>query len=220
MKVGTSLNIKVIDQAEVDDEKLPRYRSKIIDRTDNEIMIDYPVSTDEYIDLPIQKDSEVKIEYIDQGNVYSFTAKVKRIIKSPLMSFVLDIPNKDEIVKIQRREYVRINTDVNVAVHGLDRSFTPFITVTQDISGGGTAIIVPQDVSLEDGEMLLLFLVLKSKYSDYVYKKVKAEVIRSTTVNDVRLTSLRFHFEHENNRQAIIKYCFEIQRERLKENFI
>lgn len=218
MKVGTSLIITILNQS--DEKNTQRYRSKILDRTDKKLIIGNPVDQNEYVDLPITTGTLVQIEYIDHGNVYTFTAEVKRLIQSPIWSFVIDIPEKEEITKIQRREYVRIDTDVNVAVYGIDRSFPPFITVTQDISGGGTAIIVPKGIDLKEGEKVMLYLVLKSKYSDYVYIKTKAEVIRSTTVNEIRITSLKFHFENENDRQAVIKYCFEIQRERLKENIL
>ena len=218
MKVGTSLSISI--ENNFNEQSSPRYRSKVIDIKNEELIIDYPIDHDEYLELPIRKDTPLYIESIDQGNVYSFTTKVKRLIQSPISSFAIDIPDKNEIQKIQRREYVRINTDVNIAVHGIDHAFPPFITVTQDISGGGTAIITPKGVDLREGEMVKLYLVLKSKYSDYVYLKTKAEVIRSTTINEVRITSLKFHFTNENDRQLVVKYCFEIQRERLKENML
>jgi len=218
VKVGTAVSIKFASGS--NDKNMVRYRSKVLDRNEKVLIIGYPVNEQLYVELPFKEGDEVKIEYIDKGNVYSFQSKVKRLIKSPFMSFVIDIPNKDEIKRIQRREYVRINTDVNVAVHGIDRNFPPFITVTHDISGGGAAIITPKGISLQDGEMVMLYLVLKSKYSDYVYIKTKAEVIRSQVINDVRMTSLKFHFKEEKERQAVIKYCFEIQRERLKENLM
>lgn len=192
------------------------YRSKIIDQIDGEIIIDYPVDIEQYLDLPILPQKNIKIEYLDKGNVFSFNTIVKRLIRSPILSLVIDIPDENEIKKIQRREYVRINTDVNIAVHSLNNTFSPFSTVTQDISGGGAALIIPHNISLKEGEMVLLYLVLKSSYSDFEYIKTKAEIIRTTTLNGVRSTSLKFHYFDEKDQQKIIKYCFEVQREKLK----
>ena len=196
------------------------YRSKIIDLNEKELIIDYPVNIDEYLELPITANCVVGIEYVTNGNVYTFLAKVIRIINSPVTAFAIGIPKNDHIKKIQRREYVRINTDVNVAVHNISSTFQPFITVTRDISGGGVAIIIPRNIILVEGEMVQLYLVLKSTYSDFEYVTTKGEIIRTTIENHVRTTSLKFHFYNENDRQKIIKYCFEIQREKLKRQIL
>lgn len=218
VEVGTSVTI-ALGQHSKEGGQIS-YRSKIIDRNESELIIDYPVNIDDYLQLPIRTNQVVDIEYITKGSVYKFPAKIIRIIESPIESFVINVPNEADITKIQRREYVRINVDVNVAVHSINDSFTPFITVTQDISGGGLAIITPDNITLSEGEKVDLYLVLKSKYSDFVYLRVEGEIIRTTVYNGVRSTSLRFHFDDERDRQKIIKYCFEIQREKLKRQIL
>lgn len=218
MEIGTSVTIALRQQS--NDASQISYRSKVIDRNETELIIDYPVDPEQYVQLPIRKNHTIDIEYVTKGSVYKFPAKVIRVNNSPIVSFAINIPDQDNITKIQRREYVRINIDVNVAVHSEKKLFTPFISVTQDISGGGLAIITPRNVTLTEGEKVNLYLVLKSTYSDYVYLKTKGEVIRTTVFNEVRSTSLRFLFDDEKDRQKIIKYCFEIQREKLKRNIL
>lgn len=218
MDIGTSLTITLQNHFGYDEAVT--YRSKVIDRYHTEVIIDYPINKNEYIDLPIRTNSTVGIEYISKGSVFKFSAKVIRILESPIMSFVIEMPSEEKITRIQRREYVRINIDVDVAVHSKTNVFKPFTTVTRDISGGGTAIIVPDNITLTDGEIVELYLVLKSKYSDFHYIKTTAEMIRTTIYNDVRSASLRFHFEDERERQKVIKYCFDIQREKLKRQIL
>lgn len=218
MEVGTQVTI-TLPQFSNNDEVIT-YRSKIIDRNNNELIIDYPVDKEQYLQLPIRTNHTVEIEYVTKGSVYKFPAKVLRVLETPLMSFVINVPNDANVTKIQRREFVRINIDVNVAVHRSVEKSNPFITVTRDISGGGLAIITPNNVSLKEGEMVDLYLVLKSEYSDYVYVTTKGEIIRTTINNEVRSTSLRFHFDDEKDRQKIIKYCFEVQREKLKRQIL
>lgn len=214
MDIGVSLTITLPKQHK--DEEQITYRSKIIDRNDSEIIIDYPVDQTEYIELPIRTNSTIGIEYIAKGSVYKFQAKVTRLIDAPIMSFAIDMPEKDEITRIQRRQYVRINIDVDVAVHYINSTSTPFTTVTNDISGGGASIVVPNDLTLSSGEIVQLYIVLRSKYSPVNYIKTKAEVIRTTVSNEVRRASLKFQIEDEKERQDIIRYCFEVQREKLK----
>lgn len=214
MEIGTSLTITLASNLNLGGAKT--CRSKVVDLNAEELMIDYPMNREKYIGLPIQVNHTVEIEYIVQGSVLKFPAKVKRIVESPLMAFVIDKPTADIITKIQRREYVRINIDVDVAIHSISENFTPFTTVTRDISGGGMAIVSPLNVALSNNEIVDLYFVLKSKYSDFHYIKTRAEIIRTTFLNEVRHTSLRFEFDDERKRQKVIKYCFEIQREKLK----
>src|SRR5699024_7499482 len=192
------------------------YRSKVIDLNEAEMTIDYPMNKEEYIGLPIQVNHTVEIEYIAQGSVLKFPANVKRIVESPLMAFVIDKQTSDIITKIKRREYVRINIDSDVAIHSISKTFAPFTTVTRDISGGGMAIVTPSHLSLTNHEIVNLYFVLKSEYSKIQYIKTEAEIIRTTFLNEVQHTSLRFDFDDERKRQTVIKYCFEIQREKLK----
>jgi len=214
MKVGTSLTI-VLRKKATRKESI-KYRSKVIDRTNGELLIDYPVDPALYADLPIKPNDRISIEYISKGSVNTFTTTVKRIVQSPLLSFVISIPEEDKIERIQRREYVRVMFDVDTAIHSLDHSFTPFTTVTRDISGGGMLIITPPNVALKEGEKVKTYLVLKSKTTDYKYIKTKAEIIRTMVENKITFTSLKFHFDNERERQQLIEFCFAIQREDLK----
>lgn len=214
MDIGTSLMITLANNLNTDGPKT--YRSKVIDLNETEMMIDYPMNKEEYIGLPIQVNHIVEIEYIAQGSVMKFPANVKRIVESPLLAFVIDRPTSNIITKIQRREYVRINIDVDVAIHSISETFAPFTTVTRDISGGGMAVVTPGQISLINNEVVDVYFVLKSRYSDIQYIKTEAEIIRTTFLNELQHTSLRFNFDDERKRQTVIKYCFEIQREKLK----
>ena len=40
-------------------------------------------------------------------------------------------------MKIQRSQFVRIETAVDVAIHPMNREFEPFTAMTEDISAGG-----------------------------------------------------------------------------------
>lgn len=213
MDIGLVLRLTLNGKQSHQEKKT--YRSKVIDRRLNEIMIAYPTSQG-IEKFPIKENSLLTIEFIDKGSVFKFETKVLRIEKDPIQSFVIRKPDKHELTKIQRRQYVRIRDNVDLAVHSPENRFPPFTSVTVDISGGGLAMIVPRDLEIFDGEIVKLYIVLKSSYSDFVYIKTKAEVIRSVIINEVRQVAVRFHLIHEQDRQKIIKYCFEKQREALQ----
>lgn len=214
MEVGTSLTI-TLHKGNAQDKPVT-YRSKVIDRTEEYLYIDYPVNPRDYVQLPIRPKDRLTIEYVSKGSVNSFTTTVKQIIESSLIAFVIPVPKEEEIKRIQRREYVRVLVDLDTAIHSLDGSFEPFTTITRDISGGGMLIITPKHVELAEGTMVEVYLVLKSKTTDYKYIKTKAEVIRTTLENDITFTSFKYHFADERERQQVIEFCFTVQREELK----
>lgn len=216
MKVGTALTISIGN----DEAERKIYRTKLMDITDDRWIIDYPLSANPEQTRPIRKNAEITIDYIDKGNVYTFKTVVVDIIEGANLVFVIPKPQKEDITKIQRREFVRIETDEDVAVYSANDTFEPFTTVTQDISGGGACIILPKNVELKVKDLLQLFIVLRSPYSDYQYIEVPAEVVRTGTRNEVRTASLKFLFNDDQLQQKIIKHCFELQRQMLQQNMM
>lgn len=215
MKVGTSLTIS-IGQG----EDMNIYRCKLIDLKDDNWIIDYPLSSNPENVIALYRNTKISVDFIDKGNVFTFESVVKDIQHKPIHSFVIPAPKEEQLNKIQRREFVRIDTDTDVAVYSEDHSFSPFVTVTQDISGGGAAIIVPKNINLDDNSPLKLYLVLRSPYSQYEYIEMPAEVVRTMTRNEVKTASLRFLIDDRNKQQKIIKYCFEIQRQAIQQNML
>lgn len=196
------------------------YRCKVIDIDQDKLIIDYPIEVGSNSLSRIQPNSKLTVDYIDKGTVYKFHTTVSELIQKPLMAFTILKPNEDSIQKIQRREYVRIETNTDLAVHSGEKMFSPFITVTQDISGGGASIILPEKITLKDSSVVDLYVVLKSKYSDFDYLQTSAEIVRTTVENGVRSASIKFLFDDERDRQRVIKYCFEIQRQNLKQHIL
>lgn len=217
MKVGTSLTITMLSRL---DKETDAFHCKIIDIVNRYLVIDYPVDLQANQPIPIKLNSNIQIEFMEKGNIYRFNTVVTKLEHSPLLAFLVPIPEMEQIKKIQRRKYVRIEFDADVAVHGSDLKFHPFTTVTKDISGGGMAIILPPHTTLEGINEVEVYLVLKSTYSDFKYIHTRAKIIRITCVNEVKIASVKFLFSDEHKRQKIINYCFEIQREQLKQQLL
>lgn len=217
MKVGTSLVITIYSKQ---NKETDTYHCKIVDITNSHLVIDYPLSLQINRPIPIRESSDLQIEFMEKGSVYQFNSVVTKLVQSPFPAFLIPLPKMKQMNKVQRREYVRIEYATDVAIHGLNDNFQPFTTVTKDISGGGIAIILPHDATLEGIEEIEVFLVLKSTYSDFEYIHTRARVIRTMSMNGVRVASVKFLITNEQKRQKIIKYCFEIQREQLKQQLL
>jgi c-di-GMP-binding flagellar brake protein YcgR len=50
------------------------------------------------------------------------------------------LPEAKTFVKIQRRQFVRLDVILDTAIHPEHSEFTPFLALTEDISAGGASI--------------------------------------------------------------------------------
>src|SRR5699024_1112810 len=88
------------------------------------------------------------------------------------------ISKEGDLEKIQRRQFVRIKTAVDVAISSSNNSFSPFTTVTTDISAGGVSIIIPKEQNLKSKLPCDLTLALHGSTKEQQYINVKGEIIR------------------------------------------
>ncbi|MGM9927709.1 MAG: flagellar brake protein [Bacillus sp. (in: firmicutes)] len=124
-------------------------------------------------------------------------------------------PKKEEHVKVQQREYVRVESPVDVAIHSVDNTFTPFTTVTEDISAGGAAVFVPQNLKFETDKMISAVFVLPVKTGGISYIKVNCLVVRLVEFENrtKNILAVKFVDIQDDERQMIIRFCFERQLE-------
>lgn len=125
----------------------------------------------------------------------------------------LALPEKSSVKRIQRREFVRVDTGVDIAIHCPIDSFLPFTSITKDISGGGASIIIPEEMEIANNTRVDLYFVLKSLNSDYQYVKSTANVVLTRKEHNLKTISVQFLSSDERTQQRIVLYCFDKQRE-------
>ncbi len=209
LKPGTELMIEIKNQ-----QKVIKCRSKIADLNNGSILIYYPVDSVTNKTLYVKTGSRLNISFTgDQDQPYQFTAVVtgqRKKLKVPLL--IITKPEKEEIKRIQRRDFVRVNWTVDVAVHPLHGEFKPFVTVTDDISAGGASILVPKNLPLYPGQQLICWFVLLRKTGKYNYLKLRCEIIRISGMNVKRnLMSVKFLDKSAKDEQNLLQFCYETQ---------
>lgn len=157
--------------------------------------------------------TEVTIIFTDDRGLFRFNTMIVKRIKKPTLALVIPRPKKSDLEKVQRRGYVRIKTDIDIAIHAKKENVQPIISVTIDVSGGRTSIFIPDATTFEEEEIITLYLVLHSKECGIQYVKTDARVIRYVTFNKVPIISVEFNLDDEREREKIIQYCFDIERE-------
>ncbi|HLQ97270.1 MAG TPA: flagellar brake domain-containing protein [Candidatus Dormibacteraeota bacterium] len=211
MEIGNKLNLFIKD---FESEKMIEYRCTIIGIDHDCLLIDYPIHKETQRTGFFPNGTVLLATYIDQDkNLYQFRTKIQKRITLTIPGLAIDIPKKEEIKQIQRREYVRIMTAVDIAIHPIDDSFSPFTTVTNDISGGGMSIIIPHKIKLKEKQTVIFTMVLHLK-SKIKYVHLQGEIIRIYQQNkEFRTASIRFISITDKIRQLIIQFVFEKQRE-------
>ncbi len=127
-----------------------KYRCKLVEKNGEQLFIDYPVNMTTGKTVFLLDGTQLKATFVGKDNtIYLFETEVKGRTKQNIPMIVLSFPEEEDLVRIQRRQYVRVDTSVDVAIQPINGEFDPFVTVTSDISAGGAAIILPLKKSLE-----------------------------------------------------------------------
>lgn len=194
-----------------------QYTSKLMEYNKKYLFITYPTHSRKSTTAFVPDGEKVFVSIVADNNiVYEFTTEVlgrKRIKKVPVL--YLRMPHTSEIRKIQRRQYVRVDSKLDVAVYPAAEHKEPLITRSVDISGGGLAVVAKNDGGFEPGEPVQLTIVLPFKSDHYEYVDCPGEIIRYFTDKhhpDPRI-SIKFTDIKDEDREKIIKFIFEKQLE-------
>ncbi|MFS0781361.1 flagellar brake protein [Bacillus sp. 1P06AnD] len=196
-----------------------KYQSKILEMSNGCVYIDYPqnMATKKTAFLP--DGITLKASYVDETeNAFWFQTEVLGKRKSTIPMIQLSLPPKETHNKIQRREFVRIETNIDAAVHSPNHAFPPFTTVTEDISAGGAAILVPKEIKVEENSRATIWLVLPAKGGSIHYVKVDSQVVRliEQPAGRYNVMTMQFNEIPDKERQQLIRFCFEKQLEQRK----
>lgn len=197
-KLEVNNNIEIYE-----DDKV--YKSRIQSVNDKEIYIDIPLHNNEYLILN-KGDNIHLIKYGNEGSVYELSCKViDRKIEGNIRLYRLSEPY--DIKKIQRRNYVRVETIRGIKCFRKDEEFNALIL---DLSGGGMKI--KSNKKLEMDEEIVSFI--KTDDGEFM---VKGKIIRveETSFNQYSL-GIEFVDIEERTREKIIKLVFSIMRKQME----
>lgn len=208
MKIGSLLTLELKYS-----DKYERFRCKLVERKGQYLYIDYPINIETKKTAFFIDGTQLKCSFVaEDGSVYLFESETIGRVRQNIPMIILSYPGDEQLIKIQRRQYVRVETAVDVAVHPTNFEFKPFVTVTDDISAGGAAIITTNTLKLEQGTSLSAWLVLPMQIGEYFYFKFNAKVVRVIPLDDLHhKVSLQFTDVTPHERQALLRFCFDRQ---------
>ncbi|MCL6585913.1 MAG: flagellar brake domain-containing protein [Anoxybacillus sp.] len=212
LKIGDMIILESRNEKEVHE-----YRSKVTEIFADRIHIDYPVNKKTGKTVYLINGMQFKASFVGKDEcLYLFDTEVTGKVREPIPTVVLSYPGDEKLVRIQRRQYVRVEAAVDIAIHPLNGEFLPFATITTDISAGGAAIVLPEKAStILPGTVVDAWVVLRMKSGDYHYIKVPSKIIRVFPVegSHVHKASIQFLEMEPKERVLFIRYSFERQLE-------
>lgn len=158
--------------------------------------------------LIIENGTVVTVNFHDEAiGLCTFTSK---IYKHTNEMFCIEKPAEDQIKRVQRRRYFRVNVLEDVELFKQKNKDTNQVEVikafTHDISGGGLAFLTPEK-SVETNEVVdgMIHLKLKNKQLEIKFTGKIVRVIQQE--NNVYKSSLQFLDMSESVRSELIHYC-------------
>lgn len=204
-----TLELKHSDQEEPD-----VFRCKLVETHDDVLYIDYPVNQQSGKTGFFFEGTQFKATFVGKDeSVYVFDTEVRGRKKLTIPVLALHFPRKEHILRIQRRQYVRIETAVDVAVHPQNEHEPSFTSITNDISGGGAAVIASSEHSIVEGQIMEVWFIIPLTSGETQYIRTISRVVRLWKGNSKERDKLSLEFDEieENDRQLIIRFCFERQ---------
>ncbi|PIC63273.1 glycosyltransferase [Sporosarcina sp. P13] len=193
-------------------EELEKFKSRVVDiEDDHHFMIDYPINIETGKTAFFIDGTQLLVTFVDDYKMsFAFRTEVHSRMNRTIPMLKLKYPGDKELIKIQRREFVRVETSLDVTVQ-LESEDELLQLVSIDISAGGLAVNMKSYEFFPLNEVVDLRIVLQFTKREIKHISCKATVVRNWEEDKRRLSSFKFAGIDEMDRQHIIRYCFERQ---------
>lgn len=186
-----------------------KYKSRVVDSGENFVMIDYPTHIETGKTAYFMNGTQLFVSFTDKLKIsYAFKTEVSGRENQNIPMLKLIYPGDEQLIKIQRREYVRVETPIDVAVV---KEGNKAQLVAEDISAGGIALNIRNSEAYEELDIVSLYIVLSFINREPVYIQAEGEIVRIWEDKGKNIASVKFGEISSENRQHIVRFCFERQ---------
>nr|WP_253197790.1 PilZ domain-containing protein [Clostridium gasigenes] len=191
------------------------YKTLVQDSNSKNILISIPVVGGVY--LTLKTGEEIELVYYDNGeNIFSFKCRViNRIKENNISYYSITLPY--DVIKIQRRNYVRVDTVQvikNIKKYEKETNGQADDKISNalllDLSGGGMRIKLREKLEKSD----VISAKIGSKNEEVL---IKGKIVRVDITEDKRyIYGISFEELDNRTRERIIQIVFRIMREQRK----
>lgn len=210
-KVNQVLYLQVASSDE--EESKIDYKSRIADVSDDRLLIEVPLNEKTGRIKKLYLGDELSAYYVSDGGVKNyFISHVFGFKEEVIRLVAIHKPEPDSITKVQRRSFLRVAAELEIAIKLSDH--IRFVALTDDVGGGGISFICDGKWPLKSGDILESWLLLPYKNGSMEHANFKAEIVRVKPMETGRnQVMVKFSEIPDGERQKIIRFCFERQLE-------
>lgn len=206
IEIGENVLLEYIEENE-----LKKAKSKAVSIENNELLIAYPVDVVTGRTVILHNDMEVTVEFVGKDEVpYRFISRIKGKVKDKLQMICLEMPPREKMKRIQRRQYVRTDAVLDVQIQpGNEEEIR---TLSYNISAGGIVVVLADGLSFQSGESLRLIIRLPEEEHT---RQIETEAVVRRIFNDPKSEKRKMTLEYSEiaagDQQALLQYCIRRQ---------
>lgn len=193
------------------DEANKECKSRIADLDEESFLIEVPIETVSGRIKRLHGGEELSVYFLTEGGIKNyFNTYVLGFASDVVQLIRIHKPALESITKIQRRDFLRVIAELEIAVKLKDN--TRFVTYTDDVGGGGVSFLSEDNYNLTSGDVLECWLLVPYKNGSVEHVPFEAEVVRTKNLESGRwVTMLKFLNISNLERQKLIRFSFERQ---------
>ncbi|MBP1999517.1 c-di-GMP-binding flagellar brake protein YcgR [Paenibacillus shirakamiensis] len=197
--------------SEIEKENKQEYKSRIAEMEDDSILMEVPIPVEGGKMKKLYMGDELSMYFVnDEGVKHYFNTYVLGYKSDNIQLVRIRRPELDSITKVQRRNFLRVIAELEVAVR--TEKNVRFIALTEDVGGGGISFYVDPTYKLNEEELLHCWVLLPYKNGTIEHVPIETEIVRMKKLETGRnLVMLKFRNIADIERQKLIRYCFERQ---------
>jgi c-di-GMP-binding flagellar brake protein YcgR len=191
-------------------------RSRVADLDNESIWLEIPLDEHSRKYHRPRIGEQVRMYYFTQEGVkHQFTTTVTGLKQDPVRLFSVRIPHAGDVEREQRRSFLRVEAQQEIAVRIGDKA--RFTALTDDVGGGGLSFRCDRSWPIVPGLSLNCWLLLNYRNGNLGHAKFASQVVRVVPLEpNKHLVMIRFQDIHDTEQQKIIRFCFERQLDKHK----
>jgi len=217
--------IRLIFTGSFEDARMSTFKSRVVDLKDDIASIELPTSEATGRTGLFGAGEACEVWYKgEDGSRYEFQSSIIGRQSEHIPMLFLQLPPKEDIQRTQRRNYLRIDSSLDIAIKLDDpiRSYH-FVARTVDISGGGLSFTCDESYRIQPKDSLHVWIAMPSKSGQVQHAYAVMEVVRQKAAEKQGLhqwVSGKFVQISEQDRVKVVRACYERQLELRKKGVV
>ncbi|MCA0754441.1 flagellar brake domain-containing protein [Paenibacillus sp. N4] len=189
------------------------YKSRIADEHTDGFLIEVPISDKSGRYKRLFLGDELSAYFVSEDGIKSyFDSHVVGFKEDGIRLAKIRKPDPERITKVQRRSFLRVSAELEIAVKQSDH--VRFVCFTDDVGGGGISFVCDGKWPLSAGQTLECWLLVPYRNGSIEHAFFKAEIVRMNELESGKKQAMvKYVSITDSERQKIIRFCFEKQLE-------